>query len=271
MEIFEGHVQKVGHSPRRYWGIVGMSLVFAAILTVMFTNLHIRGLPSKPSFCNTIDCSDAIYALRTPYAWIAVDAVLVGFMGFIMLRRSRPIRWAKYSAPPRARTSASAWFALLIGLLIGIWLPWLIFMMGSSTSVPKFTLLAFLGAGIVHFTLWWRLRWKTGRDRGAWSAALTIQVLTTLLLVPNVLTQLFVPMLLPLAQLASFFIGVAIATWTRRPDNAGSPPRKKTATGSNPQPALTGMLVGLIAIAATWASWAQPVPENLQARLDNGR
>lgn len=188
------------HQQRSNWGTLRVVLVTAALAILAATNLPIPGLRG-----------------HAPYAWIAAGAVCVGFVGFIFLIRTRPTRWPQYEAPSRGWASILPRLVLLLGLAIGVWRSWLVFLAVPTSSVPQFALMYFLASIVVHYTLWWWLRRQTGKDRRAWIAALIIQVLGTALMVAIALTLMFIDLrLIPLAHLACLFIGVSVATRSLR-------------------------------------------------------
>lgn len=263
-------MQKGWRHQRHNWGIIGVSLIIGAFVTLAFAYFHVRELPSPPSDCSVFDCNDAIYDLRGPYSWVTLGAAIAGFLGFIVLTGARPIRWTKYTAPARGWSAVWRVLIFLPVLAVGL-LPWPVFLLVRPTDTPKMALVAFLISIVVHLALWWWLRRQTGRDRGAWVAALIVQSSVAILMVPIVLVALSTTaVFIPLAQAAFFLRGMSVAARDltahsgRLPEDA--PPSSKAQRIS----AGAFVTVGVIALATVCASLPLPVPEHLQQRLDNG-
>lgn len=257
---------------RRSLGIIGTVLVIAALTVAIAANIHITGLPVRPLSCSRIDCTDEIYDLRTPYAWFAFAAAVAWFIGFLLLSSARPSRTV-LGAVPEARGWKRPGFLLLVGLLLGVVVPWLLVMFGQvSRGVPRIALLLMLATATVHITLWWWLRSRSGKDRAAWSAAFAIQIIGSLLLVALLVTpQLPIGLqFLPVIQLLIYLGGTRIAVGALRTD-ATQDERRVQSSPSGPVPTLVVRLtVGFIAIATIWAAWPQPVSDVLQARIERG-
>src|SRR5699024_2218210 len=160
-----------------------------------------------------IDCTDVIYDLRTPYAWLALAAVVAWFVGFLLLGCARPSR-SVLGTVPNVRGWKRPGFLLTVGLVLGVVVPWLLVIFGHvSRGVPRIALLLMLATATVHITLWWWLRHRSGKDRGAWSAAFAIQIIGSLVLVALELTpQLPVGLqFMPVIQLFIYLGGALIA------------------------------------------------------------
>lgn len=264
-------MQIAAYQQRRGLGIIGMSLIVAAIIVLVTASFHVRGLPSTPFACDEFECADPIYDLRTPYALIAGGAVLSVIVGFILVVPGRPIRWGKYSAPPRRWSRVLSNLILWLGLLTGVLLPWWILMMDLiAWNVPTVSLIATLGAAFVHVILWWWLRRQSGQDRRAWNAALAIQIPATILTAAVSLPLIvFAALTAPAAQLILLFIGAKMAS-NALTDEEEAPSDERCKPASPVQIIVTGATVTAIAAVTVWASWARPIPEDLQPRIAAG-
>src|SRR5699024_3331104 len=80
----------------------------------------------------------------------------------------------------------------------------------------------------------------------------------------------FAPRLILLAQVACLAIGAGLASRTLKDDDDESSSHQDAETSSKRLPVGTFVAVGVIALATVWASLPQPVPDDLQARLDSG-
>lgn len=261
-----------GHQYRGSFGIIGAALLIAALTVAIAANIHITGLPERPLSCSRIDCTDVIYDLRTPYAWLALAAVVAWFVGFLLLGCARPSR-SVLGTVPKVRGWKRPGFLLTVGLVLGVVVPWLLVIFGHvSRGVPRIALLLMLATATVHITLWWWLRHRSGKDRGAWSAAFAIQIIGSLVLVALELTpQLPVGLqFMPVIQLFIYLGGALIAVGALQADAAQDKRRIQSATSGSVPTLVDRIVVGFIAIATIWAAWPQPISEDLQARIERG-